>query len=172
MISDFKLDVTKMETSIPSELAHDSREVYGASTLLYELQFAHVPWAIVTSCTRALLFGWVEKLALPPPLQTVAAEDVRAGKPDPACYTLARERLEREAHAPLLVVEDSTTGVKAGKAAGCKVLGVATNVNGDALREAGADWVVINYAGLEIKTQAHQNEQEEKRWSLKGGRFV
>lgn len=85
---------------------------------------------------------------------TVAAEDVAAGKPDPACYVLGRERIgvavgdgkgER-----VLVVEDAPAGVRAGKGAGCFVLGVATTHGVEALREAGADWVVEDLRGVKV----------------------
>lgn len=42
----------------------------------------------------------------------------------------------------LLVLEDSPAGIKAGKAAGCRVLGVATTHTAKEVKEAGADWVV------------------------------
>ena len=152
-----------MESSIPRDLAHDAREVRGAYSLLRQIETSQLPWAIVTSCTRGLLLGWVAKFDFPRPPQTVAAEDVAAGKPDPACYVLARERIgkgiERDIRgdsgrdcekAPLLVVEDSPTGVRAGKAAGCAVLGVSTNVSAEVLTDAGADWVVPHFEGIRL----------------------
>ena len=81
-------------------------------------------------------------MALPIPAVSVAAEDVAAGKPHPACYQLGRERAGLGAWARVLVVEDAPAGVRAGKAAGCEVLAVATTHGVEALREAGADWVV------------------------------
>ena len=44
--------------------------------------------------------------------------------------------------APVLVVEDAPAGVRAGRAAGCAVLALATTHPVDGLRDAGADWVV------------------------------
>ena len=49
-----------------------------------------------------------------------------------------------------LVVEDSPTGVRARVEAGCRVLGVATNVGKEVLREAGAEWVVRDLMGMRI----------------------
>jgi len=53
----------------------------------------------------------------------------RYRKPDPSCYLMGLGRIglagpnENE---NVLVVEDSPAGIKAGKAAGCKVLGLVT----------------------------------------------
>jgi beta-phosphoglucomutase len=73
----------------------------------------------------------------------VAAEDCPIGKPDPAIYLLTRERLNagiRSAHAIVpgecLVVEDSLAGVRSARAAGMRVLGLATTYPPDKLHEA------------------------------------
>lgn len=50
-------------------------------------------------------------------------------KPDPSCYMLGLERIGQAGanqNANVLVLEDSPAGIKAGKAAGCKVLGLVT----------------------------------------------
>jgi beta-phosphoglucomutase len=54
----------------------------------------------------------------------VAAEDVPACKPDPAGYLEALRRLNVPASAAV-VIEDSVGGIKAARAAGCRVVGVA-----------------------------------------------
>lgn len=50
-------------------------------------------------------------------------------KPDPACYSMGLKRIgmaRDDEHTNVLVLEDSPAGIKAGKAAGCKVLGLVT----------------------------------------------
>ena len=42
----------------------------------------------------------------------------------------------------LLVLEDSPAGIRAGKDAGCKVLGIASTHTAGQVKAAGADWVV------------------------------
>ena len=83
----------------------------------------------------------------------VAAEDCPIGKPDPAIYLLTRERLNagiRSAHAIVpaecLVVEDSLAGVRSARAAGMRVLGVATTYPLDKLYEA--DCIIQNLEQL------------------------
>jgi sugar-phosphatase len=78
----------------------------------------------------------------PPPF---AAEDVAAGKPDPAGYLLGAERLGRSA-ANLLVVEDAPAGIAAGKAAGSRVAALRTTHPHEEL--AAADWVLGGFDEL------------------------
>jgi len=83
----------------------------------------------------------------------VAAEDCPIGKPDPAIYLLTRERLNagiRSAHAIVpaecLVVEDSLAGVRSARAAGMRVLGLATTYPPDKLHEA--DCIIQSFEQL------------------------
>jgi len=73
----------------------------------------------------------------------VAAEDCPIGKPDPAIYLMTRERLNRMggsqhnlSPAECLVVEDSLAGIRSAKAAGMRVIGLATTYPIDNLHEA------------------------------------
>ena len=72
----------------------------------------------------------------------VVAEDVEDGKPDPACYNLAKARLGLGPEDVALVIEDAPAGVKAGKAAGCRVVALMTTHSIEQLKTAGADWIV------------------------------
>ena len=76
------------------------------------------------------------------PKHLVSAEQVANGKPDPECYRLGAERLGLVGSSDILVLEDSPAGVTAGKAAGYKVVALATTHDIERLREAGADWIV------------------------------
>ncbi|KAL9074602.1 MAG: hypothetical protein Q9161_002195 [Pseudevernia consocians] len=143
--------VQQIESLIPPLYGSTAREIPGARPLLESLREANAPWALVTSCTRALVTGWLDLLDLPAPPVSVAAEDVAAGKPDPACYRLGRERIGLGAEgARVLVVEDAPAGVRAGKGAGCAVLGLATTHGVEALRDAGADWVVEDLSCVKV----------------------
>lgn len=161
------LDVSHIESLIPKEYGSTASETPGARSLLQTLKEAHVPWALVTSCTRALLQGWLDLLLLPTPPTSVAAEDVAAGKPDPACYKLGRERIGATEQARVLVVEDSPSGVKAGKAAGCAVLGLATTHSVDRLESAGADWIVKDLESVQLVGEEGDGWKVsiEKTWS-------
>ena len=82
-------------------------------------------WAIVTSAPRRLATARLTAAGLPWPTLLVTAEDVRAGKPDPAPFRLAAHRLGIPAER-CLVVEDAPAGITAARAAGCPTLGVLT----------------------------------------------
>jgi glycerol 3-phosphatase-1 len=82
----------------------------------------------------------------------VTAEEVKLGKPDPACYKLGAQRLGIDDNdARVLVLEDAPAGVRAGKAAGYKVVALATTHTVQQLREAGADWIVRDMRSVTMK---------------------
>ena len=89
-------------------------------------------------------------MQFPYPTALVGAEDVAIGKPNPTCFSLGRERIGMGKQALVLVVEDSPSGVRASKAAGCAVLAVATTHRMDKLNEAGADWIIKDLRSLQI----------------------
>jgi HAD superfamily hydrolase (TIGR01509 family) len=68
----------------------------------------------------------------------VTGLDVENKKPFPDIYLKAAKNLGLEPN-ECLVVEDAVSGIKAGKAAGCRCLAVTTSFSKEALKEA--DWV-------------------------------
>jgi sugar-phosphatase len=104
-------------------------------------QLDGVPWALVTSGVRELATARLRAAGVPLPAVVVTAEDVSAGKPDPQGYLSAAAQLGL-APADVLVLEDSVSGVAAGQAAGCRVVGIGD----DALRTT-ADVVVRDLTG-------------------------
>lgn len=91
--------------------------------------------ALVTSGSRVLVQRAFRRLDLPVPRIGVYGADVAVGKPDPACYTLAAQRLELDPWA-CVVVEDAPNGVAAGKAAGMAVIAVSTTHTPEQLHQA------------------------------------
>ncbi len=78
-------------------------------------------FAIVTSATRPLAQARLAAAGLTAPDIFVTAEDVTAGKPAPDGYRLAAERLGCDVR-DCLVFEDAMAGIRAGEAAGAKVM--------------------------------------------------
>jgi beta-phosphoglucomutase-like phosphatase (HAD superfamily) len=66
---------------------------------------------------------------------------VKNGKPDPEPYLKAAAKLGFSA-SDCIVVEDAPAGVRAGKAAGARVIAFLTTMIRRELENAGADWVV------------------------------
>ncbi|HTV08974.1 MAG TPA: HAD-IA family hydrolase [Candidatus Aquilonibacter sp.] len=117
----------------------DLEVLAGVRVLLESLPAYH--WAIVTSATRRLLLGRLKAAGLPVPDRIISGDQVKKGKPDPEPYRRGAELLGAKAE-DCLVVEDAPSGVRAGVAAGCKVLGVLGTHRAEELREAGASWIV------------------------------
>ncbi|HEX7993088.1 MAG TPA: HAD-IA family hydrolase [Streptosporangiaceae bacterium] len=82
-------------------------------------------WAVVTSGSRAVVQRAFRRLDLPEPPAGVYGADVATGKPHPACYQLAAQRLKLNPR-DCVVVEDAPSGVTAGKAAGMAVIAVTS----------------------------------------------
>jgi sugar-phosphatase len=76
----------------------------------------------------------------------VSAEDVTRGKPDPEVYLRAAQRLGAEP-GRCLVFEDSLAGVQAARAAGMRVVGLATAHAEEELLAAGAARVIADFEG-------------------------
>ena len=140
-----------MEGLIPREFGDDAVEIPGARALLDSLNDANALWGVVTSGTKPLVTGWLEVLKLPMPENLVTAESVDNGKPDPKCYLLGKEKIGlKDTKGDILVLEDAPAGIRAGKAAGCKVLGLATTHSVDHVVAAGADWVVKDLKSVRL----------------------
>ena len=108
-------------------------------------------WAVVTSATVPLAEARLKAAGVTPPALMITAEQVERGKPDPAGYRLAAERLGVDI-ADCLVFEDAEAGIRAGEAAGAGVVAVTAAWThplqtdhpkladyGDATLEVGAD---------------------------------
>ena len=76
---------------------------------------------------------------------------VERGKPDPEPYRRGAELIQSPP-AQCLVVEDAPSGVGAGIAAGCRVLGVLGTHSEAELRAAGAGWVVRSLEDVRAQT--------------------
>ena len=94
-------------------------EIPGAAAFLNQLPKDR--WAMVTSAPRDLALRRMAAAGIPEPAMMVTAEDVKAGKPDPAGYRLAAQRLGVDV-TECLIFEDATVGIQAAEAAGADVL--------------------------------------------------
>lgn len=113
-----------------------------------------VPICVASSSTPSKLFtGLIEAglvdLFYPNIFSTVLVE---RGKPEPDLFLFAAERMGAPPE-HCLVVEDSPFGVRAGKAAGMRVIGFSGGAHcreghADRLREVGADCVIQRFEDL------------------------
>src|SRR6266404_2044276 len=117
----------------------------GAMELLQALPLER--WAIVTSCTRALAHVRIAAAGLPKPKHLVTSTDVKNGKPAPEPYLKGAQMLGVPA-GECIVIEDAPAGIRAGKAAGARVIALRTTASDAELQQAGADWIDDNCAEL------------------------
>ena len=105
-------------------------------------------WTIVTSASARLMTNRLGHAGISIPASVVVSDHVTNGKPHPEPYE-AGARLLGLHPSDCLVIEDAPAGVRAGKAAGCKVLAVLSSHTADDL--AGADWIVPSLEHVVIR---------------------
>jgi mannitol-1-/sugar-/sorbitol-6-phosphatase len=104
-------------------------------------------WTIVTSATERLARSRLAHAGIPVPHHIVTADMVTNGKPHPEPYLKGAAML----HLPpsdCIVLEDSSSGARAGHEAGCKVLATTFSHSIESL--AAADWIVESLAKVKV----------------------
>jgi sugar-phosphatase len=104
-------------------------------------------WALVTSCARPLAHVRLKAAGIPVPQKMITSDDVRRGKPDPEPYVKGAALLGFSP-SECIVFEDAPAGIRAGKAAGARVLALPTTEGENELKSAGADWILPGYSHL------------------------
>jgi sugar-phosphatase len=107
--------------------------------------------AVVTSGTPPIATARLRTAGFPLPRTLVTADDVPRGKPDPAPYLLAAQRLGLPPER-CLAVEDAPAGIASATAAGCQVLAVTGTAPAEELAAAaltvdGLDRVTVHVDG-------------------------
>jgi HAD superfamily hydrolase (TIGR01509 family) len=121
----------------------------GVITLVQRLRELEMGLAVASSSQRAWIEVTLHSLGLAAMFDTVvSADDVERGKPDPAIYVLAAQRLG-VAPRRCLAIEDSPSGVRSARDAGMTVLGVRTPYTAH-LQLDGAERIVDSLAELDL----------------------
>jgi HAD superfamily hydrolase (TIGR01509 family) len=122
--------------------------VPGALALVHSLRPAGIRGATATSANRVKLDANLVAVGLSEADfdAVVCGEDVTRKKPFPDIYLEAARRLGI-APVDCLVIEDAPEGIRAGKAAGCRCVGLSTTFPAAILHEAGADLVLPDLRG-------------------------
>jgi sugar-phosphatase len=106
-------------------------------------------WTVVTSATERLARVRMKAAGIPVPERLITADSVAQGKPHPAPY-LAGAALLGFAPRQCVVFEDSSSGVKAGRAAGCTV--VATTFSHPIETLDSAHYLIEDVTGVSAQT--------------------
>lgn len=160
--------VEKLEGEIPEKYGEHSIEVPGAVKLCNELnKLPKEKWAVATSGTRTMATKWFEFLGIKRPEYFITASDVENGKPHPEPYLKGRNGLgfpinEKEpSKSKVVVFEDAPAGIEAGKAAGCKIIGIATTFDLDFLKEKGCDIIIKNHESIRLGEYNPETDEVE-----------
>lgn len=125
----------------------------GVQALLGSLKAAGVATALVTSSLLPKVRKVQQVLALEGAFDAIVTSDlVPRGKPDPACYRLAAERLELPPEA-CIAFEDAYSGVRAAAGAGMFTVGVGPARQETLLKEAGAKLLVPHFGDVRLRNQ-------------------
>ena len=102
----------------------------GALDFVQRLRKAGIPMAIVTSSDRKKMQALYEQCPDFPTLFDViiTGDMVVKAKPDPECFMTAAKLIGKDI-ADCICFEDSRNGLKAGRASGARVIGVASTLN-------------------------------------------
>jgi beta-phosphoglucomutase family hydrolase len=112
----------------------------GVEAWLRKLRDEQIPCVIASSTHRENITSTLGVLGLEEFFPViVTAEDVKRGKPDPEVFLTAAQRIGVEP-GDAIVFEDALVGIAAAKAAGMRVVAVATTEPKEKL--AHADWIV------------------------------
>ena len=114
-------------------------------------------WTIVTSATEKLARARLHYAGLAIPDRIITADMVTRGKPNPEPYIKGAALLGLKPE-DCLVIEDSTSGARAGHAAGCKVL--ATLFSHTLENLTAADWIVRSLEDVTVRPQKDGVEVE------------
>lgn len=121
--------------------------VKGLLSFLEKIRSAEIPRAIATSAPQENVDFTLDKTGTRPFFEIILNESsVENGKPDPEIYLKSAKAVGFPPE-QCIVIEDSLSGVKAGKAAGCKVVAITTTHSREELSEA--DTIIDNFEGIE-----------------------
>jgi beta-phosphoglucomutase len=132
------------------EEASQMEAIEGAVAFLRDLHDSGIRVAVASCGSSSRVHYILEKLSIHDRFSAiVTADDVQHGKPDPAIFRKAADRLGF-ANCDLLVFEDAASGIRAARAAGIRCVGIADTFRAPGLLEAGAERVLPSFAAASV----------------------
>ncbi|MBZ5684974.1 MAG: HAD family phosphatase [Acidobacteriia bacterium] len=129
----------------------DLKPISGSVEFINNVRQAELSMAVATSASRQRAQWTLEQLELAECFGVVVSgDDVALGKPHPAIYRIAAQRLSVPPEF-LLAVEDSVSGVRSAVSAGLRCIAIAPPENASPLIEVGAERVVPTLMNLSIQ---------------------
>ena len=133
-----------------AEISEELQLVDGVTDFIASLHAGRIRLAVATSASAKRADWVLRRFGLKNSFHAiVTGNEVAKGKPHPAVFQRACERLNVSA-SNALVFEDAVSGIRGALAAGTKCMGIADESRARALYEAGAAYVVPNFNGLSL----------------------
>lgn len=150
------------------QISDEMKPVLGTLEFIKVLKKAELSIGVATSASRHRTQWTLQQFDIGDCFHTlVTGDDVEKGKPDPAIYCLAAQRLSIPP-AFLVAIEDSVSGVRAAKEAGLHCLGLASGQSVGSLEKAGADHVIANLCNVSLN-DLHDIYSFSSASALQGG---
>jgi len=132
------------------EMGAKLQRLPGLDKILAWTQQQQLQQAVVTNAPRQNAEFMLNALDLQQifPL-VVLAEDMPAGKPDPAPYQAALDQLQVQPE-NAIAFEDSPSGVKSAATAGIYTIGVTSTHSPETLTKAGAVWTIDDFTATRL----------------------
>ncbi|MCC5639734.1 HAD-IA family hydrolase [Nostoc sp. CHAB 5844] len=146
------------------QLASHLQPLSGFAELIAWTDTHQLKRALVTNAPRLNAEFMLEVLGVKEVFHTVIlAEDCTAGKPDPAPYQVALNKLEINAE-NAIALEDSPSGIRAAVAADIPTIGIASTHNPQILQAVGAFMAIPDFTDLQLWT--FLNSLIISQWSM------
>ncbi|KAF8227003.1 HAD-like protein [Tricholoma matsutake] len=107
-------------------------------------------WAICTSATRRYALSALGIAEVPIPDVFITSEDVAKGKPFPDPYLLGAEQCGVKPE-NCVVFEDAPSGVRSGRAAGCKTVGLLTSHSREDMEACQPDFLIKDLSSIILR---------------------
>ena len=134
------------------KLAPHLKPLSGFSELLAWTDTHQLKRALVTNAPRLNAEFMLEVLGIKEAFHTIVlADDCIAGKPDPAPYLVALNKLGITAE-EAIALEDSPSGIWAAVSAGIRTIGIASTHDPQLLQEVGAFMAIPDFTDLQLWT--------------------
>ncbi len=134
------------------ELASELKPLNGLSELLAWTDTHQLKLALVTNAPRLNAEFMLEVLGIKEAFDVVVlAEDCIAGKPDPAPYQVALDKLGMTAE-EAIAIEDSPSGIRAAVGAGIRTIGITSTHDPKVLLEEGTFMAIPDFTDLQLWT--------------------
>jgi beta-phosphoglucomutase len=129
------------------KIEHEMKVVPGAAEFILWAK-SRYRIALASSATARNREAGLKLLGLGDPFEVVVDSGrLHRPKPDPEVFQIAVRDLNLDP-SDCWVIEDSTNGVIAAKAAGCVAIGIVTTFDSATLQAVGADLIVVSFAEL------------------------